>query len=166
MDLGKEMSSLVVYKASYDYEKKDSTLQYHDKLSKERAISGFQSYHLQKTMEFGFMSDDQLIPASATSIELSISAKIYVIDFGKEFAKVIFEVADENGNTVIYDKSSLKTLNNTPVGNAVWNNMIDFKVFDLPSGLKGKKLKVKLYFWNKDGSDFFMDDLNVKYVVN
>ena len=166
MDLGKEMSSLVVYKASYDYEKKDSTLQYHDKLSKERAISGFQSYHLQKTMEFGFMTDDQLIPASATSIELSISAKIYVIDFGKEFAKVVFEVADENGNNVIYDKSSLKTLNNSPVGNAVWNNMIDFKVFDLPSGLKGKKLKVKLYFWNKDGSDFFMDDLNVKYVVN
>ncbi len=166
MDIGKEIGSLALYKASYDYEKRDSNLEYHDKISRERAVSGNQSYHLQKTMEFGFITEDQLIPASATSVELSISAKIYVVDFGKEFAKVIFEIADENGNNVIYDKSTLRSLNNTPVGSAVWNNMIDFKVLDLPSGLKGKKLKVKLYFWNKDGSDFFMDDLNVKYVVN
>jgi hypothetical protein len=78
---------------------------------------------------------------------------------------VIVEIADENGNSLVYDKSMFKALNNSPIGNAVWNNLIYFKVFELPPDLKGEKLKVKLYFWNKDGSEFYMDDLKVKYSV-
>lgn len=161
----KEGGSKIIYSADYNYDITDSKLPYFDKLSDEKSVSGKQSYHLQKNVEFGFITDDVSIPSTTASIEISLSSKMYVVDFGKDLAKVIVEIADENGNSLVYDKSMFKALNNSPIGNAVWNNLIYFKVFELPPDLKGEKLKVKLYFWNKDGSEFYMDDLKVKYSV-
>ncbi len=154
-----------VIREFYDYETSDVTVPYFKNISDEMFSSGKKSYHMSKSDQYGYITDNITVSSKTTSIEISLSSNVFVTDPGEGFPLIIFEVNDEEKKNVIYDQRDFNNANNSTVEKGRWNSVKYFSYFELPPDIKTDKVKIKLYIWNNKASDFFMDDLNVKITI-
>jgi hypothetical protein len=144
----------------FDLESTHPDIVNYHQVSTEAAFSGKKSGKFGPTDEFGvtLVKPGSEIPSSTRILEFN--SKIFYKKGSPFNAKTVFSVEDENGKSILWESQAIQL--NSISDTTEWQKMS--VRFTLSPDLLSPKNKIKCYVWNESKNEFYVDDLEVRYI--
>lgn len=158
-------NKVILVDQSFNYDKEGKDVPYAANLSTERSVSGGRSLRIGPTDEFGYLADPQTFANSPRKALLKMTGKVFVKNSGQQLPRVVFHIVDAKKESVVYDSQVMAARDNQPLAVGNWIDYLYIKEFDLTQYALKDTATLKVYLWNKDKSELFFDDTQVRVTL-
>lgn len=135
---------------------------YKSQLTSEMAFSGKTGLVLDPSMEYGGVLQQIELPSEITSLSVGLSSKVFLSNAIENKApSLVLHVIAADGTTLVYKSLPVADITGAPLAKDSWSDFSFYYRFGLQDLETHGGGVLKVYFYNKDKSKIFYDDLTV-----